>query len=63
MELAGRELNVDGLITALESMSDYEDIFGYRLSFGPDDHVGVDESVLVTVRDGRWVTLEESVSY
>ena len=49
-----RDLSADGLLAALESMTDYEDIFGYRLTFGPDDHKGVDESVLTTVVDGRW---------
>ncbi len=63
LEAAGQDLTVEGFISALESMTEYEDAFGHRLTFGPDDHKGVDESVLVTVRDGRWVTLEESVSY
>lgn len=63
LEIAGRELNVDSLIGALESISDYTDIFGYKLSFGPDDHKGVGESVLSVVQDGRWVTKVESVSY
>ena len=63
LELAGRDISAEGLIAALESMTDYEDIFGYRLTFGPDDHKGVDESVLTTVVDGRWVTLEESIRY
>lgn len=63
LEIAGENLTVESFISALESMTEYEDIFGYRLTFGPDDHKGVDESVLVTVRDGRWVTLEESVTY
>ena len=63
LEMAGRDLSADGLMAALESMTDYEDIFGYRLTFGPDDHKGVDESVLATVVDGRWVTLEESIRY
>ena len=63
LEMAGRDLSADGLMAALESMTDYVDIFGYRLTFGPDDHKGVDESVLTTVVDGRWVTLEESIRY
>ena len=63
LERAGRELSVDKLLDALESMSSYEDIFGYRLTFGKDDHKGVDESILSTVKDGRWVTLEESIRY
>ena len=63
LEMAGRDLSAGGLMAALESLTDYEDIFGYRLTFGPDDHKGVDESVLTTVVDGRWVTLEESIRY
>lgn len=63
LESAGRDLSTDGLIAALESMTDYQDIFGYRLTFGSDDHKGVDESALTTVVDGRWVTLEESIRY
>ncbi len=63
LEMAGRDLSADGLMAALESMTGYEDMFGYRLTFGPDDHKGVDESVLTTVVDGRWVTLEESIRY
>ena len=63
LQMAGRDLSADGLMAALESMTAYEDIFGYRLTFGPDDHKGVDESVLTTVVDGRWVTLEESIRY
>jgi len=63
LEIAGRDLTADKLIAALESMTDYEDMFGYHLTFGPDDHKAVDQSVLMTVRDGRWIKLEESVSY
>ena len=54
---------VDSLIAALESFSDYEDMFGYRLSFGQDDHKGVGQSVLSVVEDGRWVTRAEAVTY
>jgi len=63
LQNAGRELDVDALIGGLEAMTDYEDIFGYHLTFGPDDHKGVDESILMTVKDGRWVRLEESIRY
>lgn len=60
---AGQDLNVDTLIEALESIHDYEDIFGYSVSFGPDDHKGVSEAVLSRVEKGRWVTGTESISY
>lgn len=63
LEKAGPDLTAEGLITALESISDYEDVFGYHMTFGPDDHKGVDESILMTVKDGRWVKLAESITY
>jgi branched-chain amino acid transport system substrate-binding protein len=63
LENAGRDLTVDSLIAGLEAIRDYEDIFGYRLSFGPDDHKGVSESTLSQVKDGRWHTLAESITY
>jgi hypothetical protein len=56
IERAVQGLTHDSLITALESISDYEDIFGYKLSFGPNNHKGVSESVLSIVENGRWVT-------
>lgn len=63
LEIAGRDLTVDSFIAAMESITDYEDIFGYKVSFGPDKHQGVSESMLSQVKDGRWRTLEESVRY
>jgi branched-chain amino acid transport system substrate-binding protein len=63
LQNAGRELDPDALVRGLESMTDYQDIFGYQLTFGSDDHKGVDESILMTVKDGRWVKLEESIRY
>ena len=63
LENAGRDLTVDSLIAGLEAIDDYEDIFGYHLSFGPDDHKGVSESTLSQIKDGRWHTLAESITY
>ncbi len=60
---AGRELTVDGLIGAMESIDAYTDIFGYKIAFGPGDHKGVSESLLSVVENGRWVTKAESVTY
>jgi branched-chain amino acid transport system substrate-binding protein len=63
LEKVGPNLTVDGLVEAMESITDYEDMFGYKLSFGPDDHKGVSESILSVVENGRWVTKAESVTY
>lgn len=63
LEAAGPEPTAAKLMTAIEAMSEHVDPFGYRLTFGTDDHQGVDESVLLTVRDGRWQTQAERIQY
>ena len=63
LQRAGRELTTEGLIAAIESISDYEDIFGYRVSFSDTKHSGATESVLSQVQGGRWVQLEKAISY
>ena len=63
LENAGRDLTVDALLKGVEAITDYTDIFGYRVSFSPEKHGGVRESVLSQVQDGRFVVLAEAVSY
>ena len=63
LEKAGPNLTTDSLAKAVESITDYTDIFGYPVSFGPEKHSGATESVLSQVQDGRWVTLEQAISY
>ena len=63
LEMAGRDLTREGLIEALETLTEYTDIFGNVLTFGPDDHKGVDSSTLSQVQNGRWVRLQTSISY
>jgi branched-chain amino acid transport system substrate-binding protein len=63
LELAGPNPTRESVVSAMESIGDYTDLFGYRVSFGPDDHKGVKESILSTVVDGRWKTMAESVTY
>jgi branched-chain amino acid transport system substrate-binding protein len=63
LERAGRELTTDKLITALEGIGEYTDIFGYRVSFGPDKHSGARESVLSQVQNKRWVQLDQAITY
>ena len=63
IERAGPVLNQQRFLTATENITDYTDIFGYRISFGPDDHRGVNESVLSVVQDGKWKTLATAISY
>ncbi len=63
LELAGKELSRENFIQALESLTDYQDLFGYKVSFGPRDHNGVNESVLSVVKNGKWETIATSLSY
>jgi branched-chain amino acid transport system substrate-binding protein len=63
LEAAGPNPTRKAVVDAIEAMDDYEDIFGYRLSFSPEDHSGVFESTLSIVRDGRWHKLAESITY
>ena len=63
LERAGRNLTRENFVAAMESIDDYTDIFGYKIAFGPDDHKGVSASALSVIRDGRWVTLDTSITY
>jgi branched-chain amino acid transport system substrate-binding protein len=63
LEAAGEQLTLEGFLAALESIHDYTDLFGYRLSFGPERHSGAQESVLSQVQNGRWVELEQAIRY
>lgn len=60
---AGPDLTREKFLKAIEGISDYTDIFGYHLSFGPNKHGGVSESTLSIVKDGRWLTLAQSITY
>ena len=63
LENAGPDLTVESLLRGVEAITDYTDIFGYRVSFSAENHKGATESALSQVRDGRWVVLEQSISY
>jgi len=63
LENAGPELNHENLVAGMEAITEYTDIFGYKLSFSPQDHKGVKKSARVTVMNGRWQTASDTVSY
>jgi len=64
LDRAGKDLNVDSFIKAMESIHNYKDIFGSELSFGPDQHHGSTRSFLTVVKNGRWVPVEqEALAY
>ena len=60
LEIAGKDLTVDSFIEALESIKDYKIPFGETvLSFGPDKHLGSNESYLFMVKDGSFVQMDD----
>jgi branched-chain amino acid transport system substrate-binding protein len=59
LDRAGHDLTVDSFIKAMESITEYKDIFGSVLSFGPDQHHGSTKSFLTVVKNGRWVPVEQ----
>jgi branched-chain amino acid transport system substrate-binding protein len=65
LQNAGRDLNVDSFIKGLESIKNYQDIFGSPpISFGPDRHWGSNESFLAQIKDGKWIkAVQEPIGY
>jgi branched-chain amino acid transport system substrate-binding protein len=55
LQRAGRDLTVDSLVTAMESLHEFIDIYGNTYSFGPKQHHGSTKAFLAIVKDGRWV--------
>ena len=55
---AGRTLTVDSLVTAMESLHEFTDIYGNTYSFGPGQHHGSTKAFLAVVKDGRWIPVE-----
>jgi len=54
LQRSGRDLTVDSLVKAMESIQDYHDIFGGTYSFSPTSHHGATAAFLSVVHDGRW---------
>lgn len=63
LERVGRDLTRAKFLTELEAVDQYEDPFGYTMTFGPQDHRGVDSSVLVQVQNKRWVQQDLVIHY
>ena len=59
LDRAGRDLTADSFIKSMESITEYKDIFGSVLSFGPDQHHGSTKSFLAVVKNGRWLPVEQ----
>jgi branched-chain amino acid transport system substrate-binding protein len=64
LEAAGPDLSVEKMVSALESIGKYDDPFGGpSMSFSATKHMGADYMNLYQVKDGKWVTVAESLPY
>ncbi|MEO8716327.1 MAG: ABC transporter substrate-binding protein, partial [Acetobacteraceae bacterium] len=64
LQRAGKDLTTDSFINAMESIHEYTDIFGTKLSLGPNQHHAETASFLTVVKDGRWVPVStEQIAY
>jgi len=46
----------------MESVTEYKDIFGSVLTFGPGQHHGSTKSFLTVVKNGRWCRWSKTLS-
>ena len=61
LKRAGPDLTRENFLAALETISDYQDIFGNSLTFSPTDHTGVDQSFIIQVQNRKWVKLDQVI--
>jgi branched-chain amino acid transport system substrate-binding protein len=61
---AGKDLTMDSLVKALESIDSYANPFADgTISFSATKHLGFDQVFLAVVEGGRWKTLEKGLKY
>jgi branched-chain amino acid transport system substrate-binding protein len=64
LQRAGRDLTVDSLVKAMESIQDFHDLFGGSYSFSPTNHHGATAAFLSVVHNGRWEpVVEHALAY
>ncbi len=57
LEKAGKNLTLDSFLKGLESIEGYQHPFGGPvISFGPEKHLGSNESILLQIKNGKWVS-------
>ncbi len=57
LEIAGRELTVDGLVAALESLDYIDPVTGIHVRMGPDRHILLGDTWVTRVQAGVWETM------
>ena len=59
LKRAGRDLTREGFIQAIESIHDFPLLPYMSLSFGPDDHQGLDQVYFTRLVNGRFVLMDD----
>ena len=64
---AGRELSREGFIDAIDTLDRYFVGIGAKISFGPNDHQGLEQVYFTKIKDGKvsmftdWKELKKSL--
>ncbi|GHG83592.1 ABC transporter substrate-binding protein [Pseudodonghicola xiamenensis] len=58
LQAAGPELTQDSFIAGIESLDYYDPLSDMQVSYGPDDHQGVNDVVISIVENGQWKVLD-----
>ena len=54
LERAGRNLSVDSLLAAIESLDYYDPLMDNQVTYSADDHQGTDVTILSVIEGGNW---------
>jgi len=64
LQRAGRDLTVDSLLHAMETITDFHDTFGGTYTFTSTNHHGATQAFLAVIHNGRWVpVLDHALAY
>lgn len=59
LEKAGKDLDQEAFIAAMETLEFQDDLVGNYMTFGPDDHQGADSVYVSVVEGGNWKKVHE----
>lgn len=63
IKLAGKELTVDGLIKAIESITSDKNSIGLNVNYGPNDHEGLEEVFITHFKGSTYEIVTDWSSY
>ncbi|MBU2941367.1 ABC transporter substrate-binding protein [Shimia thalassica] len=59
LEIAGRDVDQEKFIAAMETLDYQDDLVGNHMTYGPDDHQGADSVYVSVVEGGAWKKVHE----